>query len=114
EILIIVLSVGIPIFFTVVILAVVFFFVFRLLKGLGDAKASNAKLLQTGAPGDGRILQVGTGGMTVTTGVQRSVQVNLTLEVQPHDGSSPFQAQLSPLVPEIAFARLQPGTSVPV
>lgn len=114
EVLIIAIVIG-SILISVVVAIVSVLFVVKLIKGLGDAAAANRKILQTGRPADAKILQVGAGGMTVSQGAQRSVQVTLVLEIHLQDRSmNPYQVSLSPLVPEIAFARLQPGSSIPV
>jgi len=114
EVMIIAVVVG-SILISVVVAIVSILFVVKMLKGLGDASKANRMILQNGRPAEGRLLQLGAGGMTVEQGAQRSLQVTLNIEVKLLDGSAaPYAVSVSPLVPEIALSRLQPGSTVPV
>lgn len=99
---------------TLVISGLSMFMAFKVLRKVFQGSAQNNAILQNGLPGTARVMQLGAGGMTMLVGGQRSVQLAMTLEVQLGDGSPPYQAQLSAMIPEIAMPRIQPGQEVPV
>jgi hypothetical protein len=94
--------------FTVVVVGGGLFFVFRMLAGLTRGEKERQRLLQTGVPAHARVLQVSMGGMTVTTGVHRQLQLNLSIEVH-RPGAPPYPAQITSLVSELQLPQVQPG-----
>ncbi len=73
--------------------------------------AAKRKLaLQSGKPGTGLIKEVRDTGVTIN----RGIQVRLTLEIRPADGSPAFEATATALVPRIDPTRFRPGVEVPV
>ena len=91
--------------FTVVITAVVLFFVYRMIKGMGP----NQSILQTGIPAQAVIRQVWQTG----TFINENPQVGMQLEVRP-PGGQPYVTQVNAVVPMINIPQFQPGTVVPV
>lgn len=91
----------------------VMFFVFRLFRGMAKTQAQNRELLQNGIPAPARVLSVQMGGMTVTTGVQRNLQLVMLLEVHPQ-GGQPYQAQMTTMVSELQVPQLQPASWVQI
>ena len=85
--------------------AFVGFFVYRLFA----QGAKNRAILQTGLPAYAVVLQLADTG----TRVNDNPQVQIVLEVRPHD-RPPFQAVATTIVPIIARPRVQPGQTVTV
>ncbi|MBI2894751.1 MAG: hypothetical protein HYY06_14445 [Deltaproteobacteria bacterium] len=79
-------------------------------KWLGKNRAQRQALLQSGAPGQAKILAIGQTGMYINN----NPQVQLALEVTPQVGGAPFQVTIKGVVPMIALSRVQPGSVVPV
>jgi len=109
-----------PILITVVVVVPTLFFVIRLMRGLDSGQKDIAKLMQTGAVAQGRVVQVQMGTMTVTTGVHRNLQLQVTVDVYPQGGDQyrqqqqPWRAQITQLVSELQVAQLQPGATVEI
>ena len=83
-------------------------YVLRTLASLSREEKERQRLLQVGQPAHARILQVSMGGMTITTGVHRQLQVHLSVEVQ-RPGTPPYPAQITTLVSELHIPQVQPG-----
>lgn len=98
---------------TIVVLAGAAFTVWKVLGGLHKTASEEARILQTGIPARAQILQVQMGGMTVTTGVHRRLEVIIALQIQPPSGA-PYQTQLKTLVSELNIPQIQPGAWVQV
>jgi hypothetical protein len=81
--------------------------------GLAKGQADTKRLLQTGIPAKARVLGVQMGGMTVTMGVHRHLQLILSLEVQPQ-GQPPYQTQMTAMVSELQIPQIQPNTYVQI
>jgi hypothetical protein len=98
---------------TVVIVAGVFLVLRRVFGGLGRARAERERLLRDGVQAPARILNVAMGRMTMTVGVHRHLQLDLTLEVEPA-GRPPYQATVTTMVSELQIPQVQPGGRVSV
>jgi hypothetical protein len=98
---------------TIVVLAGAAFVVWRVIGGLTKTAKEEARILQTGTPARAQILQVQMGGMTVTTGVHRRLEVVITMQVQPPNGA-PYTTQIKTLVSELNIPQVQPGAWVQV
>lgn len=98
---------------TVVVMAGVGFSLWRVLGSLSKTASDEARILQTGMPGRAQILQVQMGGMSVTTGAHRRLEVLLALQVQPQSGA-PFVSQIKTLVSELNIPQIQPGAWVQI
>lgn len=85
----------------------------RVFGGMATQQAETQRLLQTGMPAFARVMGVRMGGMTVTTGAHRHLQLVMQLEVHP-PGRPPYAAQLTALVSELQIPQLQPGATVQV
>jgi hypothetical protein len=92
----------------IVVLAGAAFTVWRVIGGLTKTAREEARILQTGMPARAQILQVQMGGMTVTTGVHRRLEVIISLQVQPPNGA-PYMTQVKTLVSELNIPQIQPG-----
>ena len=91
------------------------FFVFKLFSKLNANKQDNDAIIQNGMPATAKILAMGQGGMTATMGVQRSIQMQLTLEIHGLQHSpEPYSIHMTTMVPEMALARVQPQQEIPV
>lgn len=99
---------------TAVAVAVPLFIFFKVFKGMGNNSKANQQILAYGIPADATVKTLGMGGMTMSVGVSRSLQVQLQLEVRKSTGEAPYTAHLSTMVPELAIPSLQPGSSIPV
>jgi hypothetical protein len=99
---------ALPIVMTIVVVVGSLFFVFRMLAGLGQAEKNRQRLLQVGVPAHARVLGVQMGGMTVSVGVNRQLQLVIGLEVH-RPGAAPYNAQLTTLVSELQIPQVQPG-----
>lgn len=98
---------------TLVVVVPVLLMVRRVLGGLSRQQAETRRLLAVGVPAPAQVLGTQMGGMTVTTGVHRHLQLVLQLQVQPY-GRPPYAAQLTTLVSELQVPQLQPGATVQV
>lgn len=98
---------------TVVVVGLTGWTVWRVVGGLAKASAQDQQLLATGEPALARILNLEMGGMTVTVGVHRQLQVVLSLEVH-RQGAAPYAARLTTLISELQIPQLQPGAWVRV
>ena len=86
----------------VVIIAVVFGLVFLpMIRG----SMRSSKLMQTGVSAQAQILKVWQTGMSVND----QPQLGLLLQVQPTDGTPPFQAEAKKVVPLVQIPQFQPG-----
>jgi hypothetical protein len=99
--------------FTIVVVAGVFFLLYKIFSGMGRANAERERLLREGIQARARILNVQMGGMTMTVGVHRHLQLKLTIEVQPPSGS-PYQTVLTTMVSELQIPQVQPGVEAVV
>lgn len=102
-----------PVIIAIVVVLPTLFFVVRLMKGLDSGQKDIAQLMQTGSMAQGRVVQVQMGGMTVTTGAHRNLQLQVTVDVYPQ-GGQPWRAQVTQLVSELQVAQLQPGATVEI
>jgi hypothetical protein len=93
----------------VVVCAPAIFVVVAVLRNLGKADATRRRLLQTGAQAHARVLQIQMGGMTVTTGVNRQLQLQIAAEVH-RPGTAPYAAQFTAMVSELQIPMVQPGS----
>jgi hypothetical protein len=105
----VVLGVG----FTIVVVAGVFFLIWRIFSGLGRANAERERLLREGMQAPARILSVAMGGMTMTVGVHRHLQLKLTVEVQPSHRPA-YQAVVTTMISELQIPQVQPGLAATV
>lgn len=86
----------------VVIIAVVFGLVFLpMIRG----SMRSSKLMQTGVSAQAQILKVWQTGMSVND----QPQLGMLLQVQPTDGTPPFQAEAKKVVPLVQIPQFQPG-----
>lgn len=90
-----------------------FFIMRRVFGGMRRQQAETQRLLQVGVPASAQVLAVQMGGMTVTTGVHRHLQLVLSLQVQAA-GRPPYGASLTAVVSELQIPQLQPGAMVQV
>ncbi len=98
---------------TVLVLGIMGFVFYRVFGGLAKNKAERQRLLTQGIPARGRILNVQMGGMTMTVGVQRHLQLVIQAEIQPN-GGAPYQATLTEMISELQVPQVQPGASIAV
>ena len=98
---------------TIVVVAGAGFTMYRVFGGLHKTAAEESRILQTGTPARAQVMQIQMGGMTVTTGVHRRLQVVLTLQVQPPNGA-PYVTQLQTLISELNIPQIQPGSMLQV
>lgn len=78
---------------------------------LMSSQAKTNKLLQTGTPAQGRILQLGTTGQSVAVMGHRHLKLVLTVEVQSPFGA-PYVATFEQLISELQIPSVQPGAIV--
>ena len=76
----------------------------RLFRGNPDTQ----RILTTGIPARAMILQVQMGSMTVTVGVQRNLQLQITALVHPPNGQ-PYQVMVTDMISELQVPQVQPG-----
>ena len=93
----------------VVVFAPAIFLVVSVLRNLGKADATRRRLLQTGVPAQARVLQIQMGGMTVTTGVNRQLQLQIAAMVH-RPGTAPYAANFTAMVSELQIPMVQPGS----
>lgn len=107
-----VMAVG-GILITIVMLGGAAFTVWKVLGGLHKTASEESRILQTGTPARAQIMQVQMGGMTVSTGAHRRLEVIISLQVQPPSGA-PYMTQIKTLVSELNIPQVQPGAWVQV
>ena len=93
---------------TIVVVGGAMFTVFRVIGGLTRGQAERERLLRTGLPARARVLGVQMGGMTVTVGGLRSLQLQIAAEIHVQ-GRPPYPAQITSLVSELQIPQVQPG-----
>ena len=93
---------------TLVPIAITAFVLIRVFGSIGNQNAENQRLLQTGIPAQGRVLSLAMGGMTMSVGVNRQLQVNVGVEVH-RQGMAPYVAQMTTMVSELYIPSIQPG-----
>jgi hypothetical protein len=98
---------------TVAIVAGVFLLLRRVFGGLARARAERERLLREGVRATARIVNLQMGGMAMTVGVHRHLQVVLTVEVEPA-GRPAYQATVTTMVSELQIPQVQPGGKVSV
>ena len=98
---------------TLVTVGGTFWVLFRVLGSLGKGEKERQRLLQTGIPAQARVLQIQMGGMTVTTGVHRQLQLVIAAEIH-RQGMPPYQTQFTSMVSELQIPMLQPGAWIQV
>lgn len=98
---------------TVLVVGGVLFGVVKMLGGMNKAAAEQQRLLREGIQAGARLHAVQMGGMTMTVGVHRHLQLVLQLEVQP-PGRPPYPATLTTMVSELQVPQLQPGAQLTV
>lgn len=96
------------ILFAIVMTVGAFFVVYRVISSLSRGEKERQRLLQSGVQAQARILNVQMGSMTVTTGVNRQLQLQLAVEVH-RPGAAPYQAQFATMVSELQIPQVQPG-----
>ncbi|HTJ82834.1 MAG TPA: DUF3592 domain-containing protein [Polyangiaceae bacterium] len=79
--------------------------------GLMRGQQATQRLLTTGTPARGRILQLGTTGGSVAVMGHRHLNLTLTVEVQPQMGA-PYTATFQQLISELQIPSVQPGAMV--
>ncbi|MCH9680768.1 MAG: hypothetical protein K0V04_04970 [Deltaproteobacteria bacterium] len=85
----------------------------RVFGGMKRQQAETQRLLQVGTPASAQIISTRMGGMTITTGVHRHLQLIIQLQVHP-PGRHPYNAELTTLISELQVPQLQPGAVVQV
>lgn len=98
---------------TVIVIGGVFFTLYKVFGGMKKANQERERLLREGIQATARITNVQMGGMTMTVGVHRHLQLRIGLEVQPQ-GRAPYQALLTTMVSELQIPQLQPGVTLTV
>jgi hypothetical protein len=76
--------------------------------GLAKSSGETQRLLATGMPARARVLGMQMGGMTMTVGVHRHLQLIMGLEVH-LPGQPPYQAQVTSMMSELQIPQIQPG-----
>jgi hypothetical protein len=98
---------------TVVVVGGTLFGVVKMLGRVDKAAAEQQRLLREGVQASARLVAVQMGGMTMTVGVHRHLQLHLQLEVHP-PGQPPYPAMLTTMVSELQIPQLQPGAPLTV
>ena len=93
---------------TLVPMAFTGFILYKVFAGVGAQNAQHQRLLQFGVPAQGRVLSLSRGGMTMSVGVNRQLQVNVGVEVH-RQGMAPYQAMMTTMVSELYIPSIQPG-----
>lgn len=97
----------ISLLFTFAILGFVFYMVYaKILKPSQEAK----KLLQTGLGAKARVLALADTGVTING----NPQAQITLEVSPDNGMSPYQAVTKMVLSRLHIPQFQPGAKLRV
>lgn len=98
---------AISLLFTFAILGFVFYMVYaKILKPSQEAK----KLLQTGLGAKARVLALADTGVTING----NPQAQITLEVSPDNGMSPYQAVTKMVLSRLHIPQFQPGAKLRV
>ena len=100
-------------FITVVVVGGAFFTIFKVFGGMKKQSQERERLLREGVQATARVLGVQMGGMTMTVGVHRHLQLIIGLEVHP-PGQAPYQAQMTTMVSELQIPQIQPGVTLTV
>ena len=87
--------------------------IFRIFGGMGKASAERDRLLREGIQASARLIAVQMGGMSVSIGAHRHLQLHLQLEVQPQ-GQPPYPTMLTTMVSELQIPQLQPGAMLTI
>lgn len=93
--------------FTLVVMAGVGFVMWKVFGGLMKQSQERQRLLTTGMPAGGRVLQLMDTGMLVNN----NPQVRIIVEVQ-MPGRPPYQADTTMVLSMLAVPRVQPGCMV--
>ena len=93
---------------TIVVLGFTGLIMWRVFGGLMKGQAERERLMRVGIPARARVLAVQMGGMTVTVGVNRQLQLVVSAEVH-QDGRQPYPMQITSLVSELQIPQVQPG-----
>lgn len=97
----------------ILVVAGVFLTIFKIFGGLKRQNQERDRLLREGIQASARVLNVQMGGMTMTVGVHRHLQLQIALEVHPQ-GRPPYQANLTTMVSELQIPQIQPGATLTV
>jgi hypothetical protein len=76
---------------------------------IAKKRKQTQQLMQTGIPGQAKILQVWQTGMMINN----NPQIGMLLEVT-REGAEPYQAEMKQVVPMIRLPSIQPGTILEV
>lgn len=98
---------------TVVVVGGVFFTLYKIFGGMKRANQERERLLREGIQASARVLGVQMGGMTMTVGVHRHLQLQINLEVQPA-GRPPYQTTLTTMISELQLPQIQPGVMLTI
>jgi hypothetical protein len=98
---------------TLLVVGLSIFMFVRVFGGMRRAEAERQRLLREGIQAGARILALQMGGMTMQVGVQRHLQLQIQVEVQP-PGRPPYPAVMTAMVSELQIPQLQPGALVTV
>jgi hypothetical protein len=90
------------------VLGATLFFVSRLLRSMAKVEKERQLLLQTGVQARARVVELQMGTMTMTSGVNRRLELALTVEVH-RSGMAPYSAQFKSMVSELHIPQVQPG-----
>jgi len=93
---------------TLLVVGGVFFTLYKIFGGMKRANQERERLLREGVQASARVLSVQMGGMTMTIGVHRHLQLQIGLEVQPA-GRPPYQTTLTTMISELQIPQIQPG-----
>ena len=102
------LLVGGSVLVAIVVVGGTLFGVLRLFKGMSKDSAERARLLREGIQAAGRVMGVQMGGMSMSVGAARHLQLHIQLEVQP-PGRPPYAAMLTTMISELQIPQIQPG-----
>ncbi|MBI3200473.1 MAG: hypothetical protein IT377_21645 [Polyangiaceae bacterium] len=97
----------VSILFTLVVMAGVGFVMWKVFGGLMKQSQERSRILTTGIPATGRVLQLMDTGMLVNN----QPQVRIIVEVQ-MPGRPPYQADTTMILSMLAVPRVQPGCMV--
>src|SRR5690606_33377251 len=89
-----------------VIAVLVLIVVFMVFRNISKGMQGKAKLLQTGTPGQARVLSLQHSGSSMSIGAHRHLELILFLEVHPQ-GGQPYQLQSSQLISELQVPSIQ-------
>jgi hypothetical protein len=94
---------------TIAVLGGVGFFLYRMFQG----NQKNKAILETGVSAPATIISAQEGSVAVSSGISRSIQVHLTLQVMPTN-RPPFQAVATTMVGQLQLGLISPGAQVQV